>query len=92
MGKPAYPLPTRIEHLTGVYGECCGKSVAAKILGVSVSTISHMTSDGRLRTVCEGKKIDMHSISEYMDAPAQADFQARIAKRNGGKPPRFYAV
>jgi len=92
MGKPAYPMPTRLEYLTGVYGECCRQSTAARILGISAPTISAMLKDGRLRAVCEGKKVDTHSIAAYMDAPAQADFKARIAKRNGGKPPRFFVV
>ena len=92
MGKPAYPMPTRLEYLTGVYGECCRQVTAAKILGVSAYTIAAMLKDGRLKAVCEGKKVDVHSIATYMDAPAQADFKARIIKRNGGKAPRFYVV
>jgi len=83
-------MPTRLEYLIGVYGECCRQSVAAKILGMSPATISTMTKDGRLKAVCEGKRVDMHSIATYMDAPAQADFKARITKRNGGKTPKFY--
>ncbi|MCL2876666.1 MAG: helix-turn-helix domain-containing protein [Betaproteobacteria bacterium] len=92
MGKSAYPMPTRLEYLTGVYGECCRPGVAAKILGVSPGTISAMTRDGRLKTACGGKKVDMHSIAAYMDAPAQADFKARLAKRKGGKLPQFYVL
>lgn len=90
MGKPTYPIPTRLDYLIGVYGECCRPCTAAKILGVSPSCISHMTKDGRLRSVCGGKKIDMHSIAAYMDAPAQADFEARLRKRRGGKLPKYY--
>jgi len=90
MGKPVYPLPTRLQYLIGVYGECCRQCVATKILGVTPPTIIQMMRDGRLRSVCGGSMVDVHSIAEYMDAPAQADFEARLKKRNGGKLPRFY--
>jgi len=85
MGKPAYPMPTRLEYLTGVYGECCRQVTAAKILGVSAYTIAAMLKDGRLKAVCEGKKVDVHSIATYMDAPAQADFKARVTKPSYGQ-------
>jgi len=90
MSKPVYPLLSRSEYLIQAYGECCRPGVAAKILGLAASTISNMTRDGRLRTVCAGKMVDMHSIAEYMDAPAQADFEARLRKRHNGKLPRYY--
>ena len=46
-----------------------------------------MLRDGRLRTACEGKMVDVRSIAEYLERPQAMDSHARYAKRaaRGGK-------
>lgn len=88
----AYPYtpPTREELLVSTYGECCRKSVAAKILGRSAGFINSMLSDGRIKAVCEGKMVDVRSIARYMDVAPQADYVARQRKR--GRNPSMVVV
>jgi hypothetical protein len=88
MAQP-YPLITlsRLERMTKQYGEAVTKVDAARMLNVSRQTILAMTNDGRLETVCEGRKISVQSIAEYMDRPAQFNYTARYRKRNGGSIP-----
>jgi len=85
-----YAAPTREQLLVTQHGECAKKTEAARILGMSPRTILTMTQDGRLEAVCGGKMVSVRSIARYMDAPAQADFEARL--RRQGKNPRMYVV
>lgn len=88
--KAAKIEPSGEDYLIAKYGECCTRVQAGNILDKDPGTISTMIRDGRLEAVCEGKKVCMHSIARYMEAPEQADFTTRLAKRNGGKLPRHY--
>lgn len=81
----------RADLLTGKYGECCKRSVAAKILDCSVGKIRNMIEDGRLDLVCEGERIDVRSIARYMCKPKQADWDAR-KKRIAAKYDSRWAV
>ena len=40
-----------------------------------------MLRDGRLRTACEGKMVDVRSIAEYLERPQARASRARYAKR-----------
>jgi len=79
----------REKDLIDEYGECCTKARAGKILSKHPTTIYAMIRDGRLKAVCGGEKVCVHSIHDYLEAPKQADFKARVTRRNG-KTPRFY--
>lgn len=50
------------------HGEIVSKPVAARILGVSRTTIDNMLKDGRLKPTCEGKRVYTRSIAQYMDS------------------------
>ena len=56
----------RYEDMVRLYGEVCRQMVAAKILDVSRATIYRMCLDGRLRTACEGTRVDVRSICDYI--------------------------
>ena len=50
------------------HGEVVSKPVAARILGVTRTTICNMLQDGRLKPACEGRRVETRSIARYMDA------------------------
>lgn len=83
-GKRMMSFEERADLLTGKYGECCRRSVAAKILDCSTGKIRNMIEDGRLELVCEGERIDVRSIARYMCKPKAADWEVkkkRIAEK-----------
>lgn len=81
----------RVTRMVAQYGECTTQAKAAHILSTDATTVYRMLHDGRLTRVCENK-VDVRSIAAYMDKPAEADFKARIAKRNGGKTPKYHVT
>lgn len=64
-------LEERTDAMLDRYGECVNQPQAARILGVSPSTINRMMRDGRLESCCGGSKIDVRSIARYIAEPAQ---------------------
>ena len=72
---------SREEQMVKTWGEVCTRKTAGKILGRHRSTVSAMLRDGRLKTACEGKSVDVRSIAAYIECPAAMDSQARYAKR-----------
>ena len=54
------------EELLGRYGEYVDKTLAAKILGVTRTTVYAMLADGRISPACEGRRVDVRSIGNYM--------------------------
>lgn len=70
-------LEERTDALTERYGEVCNRTVAAKILGRSTSTVKLMLQDGRLDSACGGAMVDVRSIARYICRPAQEDYDAR---------------
>jgi len=70
----------RLNDMLDRYGEVCKRTVAAKILGRSPTTIKTMLADGRLATACAGEMVDVRSIAEYITAPRQHDEAARQRK------------
>lgn len=69
------------ELLVAQYGPYCTKAKAAAITGKSTSTINAMIKDGRLRLTGQGNMVCVRSISDYMEAPKQKDFEARIRRK-----------
>ena len=77
-------ITSRADIMTTKYGEACNQTRAAKILGCAARTIFDMLADGRLRRACDGKKVDVRSIAEYIEAPQLANRIARFQKKRGG--------
>lgn len=70
----------RMDDMLDRYGECCTRTVAAKILGRSRATVRAMIEDGRLETACAGEMVDVRSIARYIEQPAQENLEARRRK------------
>ena len=70
----------RMDYLVDRYGIVCKRTVAARILGVSPSTVSYMIRDGRLDGACAGSMVDMESIARYIAQPKQAEEEARLRR------------
>lgn len=75
---------SRLDDMLDRYGEAVTRTKAAFILGVCDETVRRMIGDGRLATVCEGTRVDVRSIAQYLEAPAKADFEAK-QRRQGRK-------
>lgn len=63
-------LEERTAVLVEMYGECCTRIVASKILGIDRTTVARLIRDGMLESACAGKKVDVRSIAEYICTPA----------------------
>lgn len=59
----------RAEDLAEKYGEYVDKTVAARILGVTRATVYTMLADGRIKGACEGRRVSVSSIAQYMQKP-----------------------
>ena len=49
------------------HGEACTKSQAARIISCSPTTITAMLEDGRLKSACEGTRVDVRSLADYIE-------------------------
>lgn len=54
------------EELVAKYGESVDKSLAARIMGVTRSTVYAMIADGRVETAGGGKRVNVRSIARYL--------------------------
>lgn len=72
---------TRTEELLTRYGEAVKRSTAAHIIDCAPRTIAAMLADGRLRAACAGTRVDVRSISEYIENPAAMNRAARLKSR-----------
>ena len=59
----------RADELAARYGEYVDKTVAARILGVTRATVYAMLEDGRIMGACEGRRVSVSSIEQYMMKP-----------------------
>lgn len=57
---------TAEEALVAKYGESVDKSLAARIMGVTRSTVYAMISDGRVESAGAGKRVSVRSIARYL--------------------------
>lgn len=64
-------------------GEACSKSTAMKEIECSYQTIARMIEDGRIKTACEGTKIDVRSLADYIERRAENDHNARMTRKYG---------
>lgn len=55
------------------YGESVDKKVAAQLLGVTRSTVYAMIADGRILAACEGRRVDVRSIAQYLSRSSRND-------------------
>lgn len=64
-------------------GEACTRTTAAHEIECSVTTINRMVEDGRISTACEGTKIDVRSLADYIERRPEANREARMNKKAG---------
>lgn len=64
-------------------GEACSKTTAAREIECSTQTITKMLEDGRLQAACEGTRVDVRSLADYIERRPQADREARFVKKYG---------
>ena len=64
-------------------GEACSKTTAAKEIECSTSTITRLVEDGRLMSACEGTKIDVRSLADYIERKPEIDYKVRMKKKYG---------
>ncbi len=57
---------TAEEALVAKYGESVDKSLAARIMGVTRSTVYAMLADGRVEAAGGGKRVNVRSIARYL--------------------------
>ena len=57
---------TAEEALVAKYGESVDKSLAARIMGVTRSTVYAMIADGRVESAGAGKRVSVRSIARYL--------------------------
>lgn len=83
------------ERLINEYGEVCTQACAARILGISHSTVREMVEDGRLQYACGGSRVLVSSIADYIDRKPEFDASARARKAakkraENAEAPRWY--
>lgn len=63
------------------YGEACTKAQAARIISCSDNTINAMLKDGRIKTACEGMRVDVRSLADYIEGRTDKDRAARMRRK-----------
>lgn len=58
---------TRGESMAMLYGEAITKEKAAELLSCSRRTVTQYVEDGKIRTCCDGKKIDVRSVADFIE-------------------------
>lgn len=66
-------------------GEACTKTTAAREIETSVRTINNMIEDGRILAACEGTRVDVRSLADYIEHRSDADHQARMQRKRWRK-------
>ena len=64
-------------------GEACSIKTAAHEIEVSTATVARMLADGRLTPACEGSRVDVRSLADYIERRSEADREARTQKKRG---------
>lgn len=72
---------TRMNDMIERYGECVTATKAAHILGCTPRTVARMAEDGRLSRACRDTMIDVRSIAQYIESPAEHDSEARFQNK-----------
>lgn len=74
-------MTERMRDMIEMHGEACSYTTAGKIISRSDETIRRMLRDGRIRSACEGKMVDVRSLAEYTERPKQIDEMTRLRKK-----------
>ena len=74
-------MTERMRDMVEMYGEACTYTTAGKIINRKDETVRRMIRDGRIRQACEGTMVDVRSLAEYIERPAQIDSEARLNKK-----------
>ena len=61
----------------------------ANYINKARNTVKKMIDDGRMRWAYAGTMVDVRSMAEYIESPAQADRRARAAKNSNFGQSRF---
>ena len=61
------PSIDREAAMVARYGEACKIEQACEAMNVSRTTVYRMVIDGKIKTACDGKRIDVRSIARYME-------------------------
>ena len=78
MGMDHPIMLRREEALVEHYGESVDKTVAARMLGVTRATVYAMLADGRVMGACDGRRVDVRSIAQYLSKTGE---RCRTGKR-----------
>ena len=62
---------TREDLMVQAYGEVTTKAEAQRILTVSRRTLDQIIADGKIELACEGTKVDVRSIANYIETPVK---------------------
>lgn len=57
----------RVSKMVALYGETCCKADAARILGVCRTKLYEMLHNGEIKTVMNGKRIDVRYLAEMIE-------------------------
>lgn len=62
-------------------GEACSKTAAARAIDSSRMTIDNMLKDGRIKYACEGTRVDVRSLADYIERRKEIDHDTRLRKK-----------
>lgn len=79
----ASQVQDRHELMVQKYGEACTKQMASQILNVHPRTLTNMIRDGRILAACQGERIDVRSLADYIENRTAADHEMRMEKKRG---------
>lgn len=63
------------------HGEACTKAQAARIINCGANTISEMLKDGRILSACNGARVDVRSLADYIENRGEKNRAARMARK-----------
>ncbi|MBP5461898.1 MAG: helix-turn-helix domain-containing protein [Lachnospiraceae bacterium] len=61
-------MTDRLTRLLETHGEVMSRAEAAKVLSVCRTTLLSLIKAGKIKTACEGKRIDTVSVARYIDS------------------------
>lgn len=74
-------IKDRHKDMVEKYGEACSKAKAARIISCSTEKIANMIEDGRIKSACEGTRVDVRSLADYIERRPEADHAARMRRK-----------
>ena len=60
------PSIDRYAAMVDRYGEACKIEQACEAMNVSRTTMYRLVTDGKIKTACEGRRIDVRSMAKYI--------------------------